>query len=102
MSDTAFSARILAMQTPSPPAGVTLTTLDNGLTIIVRDDGSAPVVSAHASWMAGSMHECRWLGAGLAHMLEHMLCKDATPRPGSRIDHEVQEAGGYVNAYPSF
>ena len=102
MSDTAFSARILAMQTPSPPAGVTLTTLDNGLTIIVREDRSAPVVSAQAWCMAGSIHEGHWLGAGLSHMLEHMLFKGTATRPGSRIDQEVQEAGGYMNAYTSF
>jgi zinc protease len=102
MSDTEFSARILAMQTPSPPAGVTLTTLDNGLTIIVREDRSAPVVSAQAWSMAGSIHEGRWLGAGLSHLLEHMLFKGTTTRPGSRIDQEVQEAGGYMNAYTSF
>ena len=102
MSDTEFSARISAMQTPSPPAGVTLTTLDNGLTIIVREDCSAPVVSAQAWCMAGSIHEDRWLGAGLSHLLEHMLFKGTTTRPGSRIDQEVQEAGGYMNAYTSF
>ncbi len=90
------------MQTPSPPAGVTLTTLDNGLTIIAREDRSAPVVSAQAWCMAGSIHEGRWLGAGLSHLLEHMLFKGTTTRPGSRIDQEVQEAGGYMNAYTSF
>jgi predicted Zn-dependent peptidase len=36
MSDTTFSARASAMQIPSLPPGVTLTTLDNGLVIIVR------------------------------------------------------------------
>ncbi|MGB7768027.1 MAG: pitrilysin family protein [Verrucomicrobiia bacterium] len=90
------------MQTPSPPAGVTLTTLDNGLAIIVREDHSAPVVSAQAWCMAGSICEGRWLGAGLSHVLEHMLFKGTTTRPGSRIDQEVQEAGGYMNAYTSF
>jgi zinc protease len=102
MSDTEFSARITAMQTPSPPTGVTLTALDNGLTIIVREDRSAPVVSAQAWCMSGSIHEGRWLGAGLSHLLEHMLFKGTTTRPGSRIDQEVQEAGGYMNAYTSF
>ena len=52
--------------------------------------------------MAGSIHEGRWLGAGLSHVLEHMLFKGTTTRPGSRIDQEVQEAGGYMNAYTSF
>ena len=87
---------------PSLPPGVRLTTLDNGLTIIVREDHSAPVVSAQAWCMAGSIHEDRWLGAGLSHVLEHMLFKGTTTRPGSRIDQEVQEAGGYMNAYTSF
>ena len=90
------------MQIPSLPPGVTLTTLDNGLMIIVREDHSAPVVSAQAWCMAGSIHEGKWLGAGLSHVLEHMLFKGTTTRPGSRIDQEVQEAGGYMNAYTSF
>ena len=84
------------------PPGVQLTTLENGLVIIVREDHSAPVVSAQAWAMAGSIHEGRWLGAGLSHVLEHMLFKGTTTRPGSRIDQEVQEAGGYMNAYTSF
>ncbi len=87
---------------PSVPPGVKLTTLENGLTIIVREDHNAPVVSAQAWAMAGSIHEGRWLGAGLSHVLEHMLFKGTTTRPGSRIDQEVQEAGGYMNAYTSF
>ncbi|HEX4343145.1 MAG TPA: pitrilysin family protein, partial [Verrucomicrobiae bacterium] len=87
---------------PSFPPGVKLTTLENGLTIIVREDHSAPVVSVQAWAMTGSIHEDRWLGAGLSHVLEHMLFKGTTTRPGSRIDQEVQEAGGYMNAYTSF
>ena len=90
------------MKIPSLPPGVTLTTLENGLAIIVREDHSAPVVSAQAWCMAGSVHEGKWLGAGLSHVLEHMLFKGTTTRPGSRIDQEVQEAGGYMNAYTSF
>src|SRR5580765_3083407 len=87
---------------PLIPAGVTITTLDTGLTIIVRQDHSAPVVSAQSWAMAGSVHEGKWLGAGMSHVLEHMLFKGTTSRPGSRIDQEVQEAGGYMNAYTSF
>ena len=87
---------------PAIPPGVKLTTLDNGLTLIVREDHSAPVVSAQAWCMAGSIHEGKWLGAGMSHVLEHMLFKGTTTRPGSRIDQEVQEAGGYMNAYTSF
>ena len=87
---------------PSVPPGVILTTLENGLTIIVREDHNAPVVSAQAWCATGSIHEGPWLGAGLSHVLEHMLFKGTTTRAGSRIDQEVQEAGGYMNAYTSF
>ena len=101
---TIAAVRAAAKQTefPSHPPGVKLTTLDNGLIIIVREDHSAPVVSAQAWAMTGSVHEGRWLGAGLSHILEHMLFKGTTTRPGSRIDQEVQDAGGYMNAYTSF
>ncbi|MFO1500411.1 MAG: pitrilysin family protein [Verrucomicrobiota bacterium] len=87
---------------PFLPAGTRLTTLENGLTIISREDHSAPVVSAQAWCKAGSIDEGRWLGAGLSHMLEHMLFKGTTTRGAGRIDQEVQDAGGYMNAYTSF
>lgn len=87
---------------PPIPANVRLVELDHGLTLIVGEDHSAPVVSAQAWCRSGSVHEGRWLGAGLSHVLEHMLFKGTATRPGSRIDQEVQEAGGYMNAYTSF
>ncbi|HMO63705.1 MAG TPA: pitrilysin family protein [Verrucomicrobiota bacterium] len=89
------------MSDPAAPAAV-VETLENGLTIIVREDASAPVVSAQAWCRAGSMDEGRWLGAGLSHVLEHMLFKGTTTRGAGRIDQEVQEAGGHMNAYTSF
>lgn len=87
---------------PAIPQGVKVTTLENGLTIITREDPSAPVVSVQAWCKTGSIDEGKWMGAGLSHVLEHMLFKGTTTRPGARIDQEVQEAGGYMNAYTSF
>lgn len=87
---------------PAVPPGVKLVALENGLTLILREDHSAPVVSAQAWCRAGSIDEGRWLGAGLSHVLEHMLFKGTTTRAAGRIDQEVQDAGGYMNAYTSF
>ena len=87
---------------PPAPPGVRLHTLHNGLVVIIGEDHSAPVVSVQAWCHTGSMMEGKWLGAGLSHVLEHMLFKGTTTRPGSRIDQEVQDAGGYMNAYTSF
>lgn len=84
------------------PEGVRMSTLDNGLTLILRQDRSAPVISAQAWCRAGSIDEGRLLGAGMSHVLEHMLFKGTTTRPAGRIDQEVQEAGGYMNAFTSF
>ena len=102
MTQLNLSSAAAANPIPALPPGTTITTLDNGLTIIVREDHSAPVVSAQAWAMTGSVHENKWLGAGLSHVLEHMLFKGTSTRPGGRIDQEVQEAGGYMNAYTSF
>ena len=71
---------------PAIPPGVRLTMLDHGLTLIVKEDHSAPVVSAQAWCRSGSINEGAWLGAGLSHVLEHMLFKGTATRPGSRID----------------
>src|SRR5258708_34952743 len=87
---------------PAIPPGVHIATLENGLTFIIREDHSAPVVSAQAWCKAGSIDEGKWLGAGLSHVLEHMLFKGTTTRPAGRIDQEGQDEGGYMNPYTSF
>ena len=98
----AAKAKAADAQIPSIPPDVRVETLENGLVIIIREDHSAPVVSAQAWCNTGSISEGKWMGAGLSHVLEHMLFKGTTSRPGSRIDQEVQQAGGYMNAYTSF
>lgn len=87
---------------PQIPSGVRVHRLDNGLELIIREDASAPVVSVQAWARAGSIDEGPWLGAGLSHVLEHMLFKGTSTRGSGRIDQEVQSAGGYMNAYTSF
>src|SRR5882672_1312312 len=87
---------------PAIPPDVRFVTLDNGLTLIIREDRSAPVVSVQAWCRAGSINEGKWLGAGLSHVLEHMLFKGTTNRGPGVIDKQVQDAGGYMNAYTSF
>jgi zinc protease len=42
------------------------------------------------------------LGAGLSHLLEHMLFKGTKDRPANAIAQAVQDVGGYINAYTSF
>jgi len=78
------------------------TVLDNGLTILVREDHSAPVVTAQAWCRAGSITEGKYMGAGISHVLEHMLFKGTPTRGVASIPQEIQRKGGYMNAYTSF
>lgn len=93
---------------PDPAAaalvrGRTLTrVLPNGFTVLVEPDHSAPVASVQVWVQSGSIHEGSWLGAGLSHLLEHMIFKGTEKRGPNEIARAVQEAGGYVNAYTSF
>lgn len=79
-----------------------LFTLPNGLELIVQEDRSAPVASVQAWVKTGSIHEGRWLGAGLSHFLEHMLFKGTPSRGPQEFARSVQNHGGYINAYTSF
>jgi zinc protease len=85
-----------------PPVTAQKWTLPNGLTIIVQADRSAPVASVQAWCGTGSIDEGRHLGAGLSHILEHMLFKGTKTRTTNVIAQSVQDQGGYINAYTSF
>jgi zinc protease len=85
-----------------PPVTAQKWTLPNGLTIIVQADRSAPVASVQAWCGTGSVDEGRQLGAGLSHILEHMLFKGTKTRSPNEIAQSVQQEGGYINAYTSF
>src|SRR5438128_4928895 len=76
--------------------------LPNGLTIIVQEDHSAPVASVQAWCATGSIDEDEHLGAGLLHILEHMLIKGTKTRSTNVIAQKIQDVGGYINAYTSF
>ncbi|PZR75367.1 MAG: hypothetical protein DLM73_05490 [Chthoniobacterales bacterium] len=76
--------------------------LPNGLTIIVQEDRSAPVASVQAWCGTGSIDENAHLGAGLSHILEHMLFKGTKTRASNAIAQKIQDVGGYINAYTSF
>ena len=76
--------------------------LQNGLTVIVEEDHSSPVASVQAWCNTGSIHEDKLVGAGMSHILEHMLFKGTKTRPPGKIANEVQDEGGYINAYTSF
>src|SRR4051812_23774288 len=85
-----------------PPSTAQKRVLANGLTVIVQEDRSAPVASVQAWCATGSVDEHEHLGAGVSHILEHMLFKGTKTNPANAIAQKVQNVGGYINAYTSF
>ena len=75
--------------------------LANGLTVLVKRDGSAPAASVITHVKAGFFDEPdRWVG--VSHVLEHMFFK-GTPRRGpGDIARATKAAGGYLNASTSY
>jgi zinc protease len=76
--------------------------LENGLTVLVQPDFTAPVVSLQYWCATGSIHEGRWLGAGLSHLLEHLMFKGTPTRGNSEMAQQLHDLGGHLNAYTSF
>src|SRR3989440_527560 len=85
-----------------PPSSAKKLVLPDGLTIIVQEDRSAPVASVQAWCATGSIVEDEKLGAGLSHILEHMLFKGTKTQSSNAIAQKIQDVGGYINAYTSF
>lgn len=85
-----------------PATTATVETLPNGLTLILDPDPEAPVVSAQLWVETGSMHEDRFLGAGISHFLEHMVFKGTRDFNADELASSVQAAGGHWNAYTGF
>src|ERR1041385_7237303 len=85
-----------------PPSTAKKWVLPDGLTVIVKEDHSTPVASVQAWCATGSIDEDQHLGAGLSHILEHMLFKGTKTQSANQIAQSIQDVGGYINAYTSF
>src|SRR5438876_4412273 len=85
-----------------PPSTAQKWVLPDGLTLVVQEDRSAPVASVQAWCGTGSIYEDEKLGAGLSHILEHMLFKGTKTQSSNAIAQKIQDVGGYINAYTSF
>lgn len=76
-------------------------TLENGMTIILERDTSAPVVTVQMWVEVGGADETD-KESGLSHVFEHMLFKGTKKRGVGDIAKEVESHGGDINAYTSF
>jgi len=81
--------------------GIRRVVLENGLTVLLKEDRSAPMVAIQFWVGAGSIHEAKQLGGGLSHYLEHMIFKGTQTRGPGQVSKEIADAGGDINAYTS-
>jgi zinc protease len=75
--------------------------LDNGLTVLISEDHSAPVVTYQVWYKVGSKNERPGI-TGISHLCEHMMgkgSKNIGPREHARL---IQANGGISNASTSF
>ncbi len=79
---------------------IEVTTLDNGLKVISDRLPHVETVSV-GTWVdVGSRFESA-AENGLSHMLEHMAFKGTQKRTALDIAEEIENVGGYLNAYTS-
>jgi len=79
---------------------VQLHTLSNGFRIVTEHMPSLQSAAIGLWVLAGGRHE-RVEQNGIAHFLEHMAFKGTKRRSALQIAEEIEDVGGYMNAYTS-
>ncbi|MES2201888.1 MAG: pitrilysin family protein [candidate division FCPU426 bacterium] len=82
-------------------AGVSKHVLPNGMTVLVKEVHSAPVVAVNAWVKVGSVHE-EDKERGITHFIEHMLFKGTEKLKVGELDKTIKAAGGYNNAHTRY
>lgn len=86
-----------AATSPSPLQGFTL---DNGLTVYLREDHRAPLVSAQLWYHVGSSYEPAG-HSGLSHLLEHLMFAGSSKLAQGQYTRLITLLGGEPNAFTS-
>jgi zinc protease len=92
------AARAAVAEAPSLPFETFR--LANGLTVIVHEDRSNPIVGVHVQYDVGSKDE-RPGRTGFAHLFEHLMFQGSENLPKGVMDRLVDAAGGETNGSTS-
>ena len=76
------------------------TTLENGLTVVLREVHSAPIVSLWVWYRVGSRNETAG-ATGVSHWVEHMQFKGTAKYGPGEGDRAVRHVGGGFEAMKS-
>ncbi|MBL7156846.1 MAG: insulinase family protein [Candidatus Omnitrophica bacterium] len=72
--------------------------LNNGLTVIIKEEHAHPIVCIMLTVDAGLSSEGAYGGTGISHFIEHMIFKGTPKRKPGQIEEEVKSYGGVTNA----
>ncbi|MHB1000434.1 MAG: M16 family metallopeptidase [Armatimonadota bacterium] len=95
----AFIALIAAIQPTvqaEPSSSVTVTTLTNGMKIIVREGHEVNLAAVDVWVKAGSINETADTN-GISHFVEHMIFKTTSKYAPGEIDREIEGLGSELN-----
>ena len=99
----ALLLQVNAQVTPGPytfredQEQTTKVVLQNGLTVIVRENTAVPLTAITTLVKAGYFDEDDRI-SGISHVIEHMFFKGTASRPVGEIARETKSLGGYLNA----
>ncbi len=76
--------------------------LDNGLTVILKQDYRTPTFSAALYVRTGSATEGKYSGSGITHLIEHMIFKGTSTRDAQQFEKQIKSFGADIGAYTTF
>ena len=80
-----------------PDVGISRFKLRNGLTVIIRERHSSPLVAVNVSVIAGLINDPDDL-AGMSRLARYMVLKGTPKRPGAAVDRDVARLGGTLSS----
>ena len=79
---------------------ITKKTLANGLTVMLKEIHTVPLISSWVWYRVGSRNEVNGK-TGISHWVEHMQFKGTTEFPANVLDKAISREGGVWNAFTS-
>ncbi len=80
----------------SDPISIQTIHLSNGLTILLKEIHTAPLISQWVWYKVGSRNETPGI-TGISHFVEHIQFKGTPKYPAKKIDHAISRDGGVMN-----
>ena len=73
--------------------------LDNGLTILVKEEHANPIATVMITVGTGLSSEGFYAGSGISHLAEHLSFEETQTRKPGEIEKEIKSYGGTTNAW---